>query len=215
MEKNYDELPIEYMKPDSARYNEIPIEYLQGEKKILEIGCGNGANQIGSIHHRFFEENAELGNYTGVDLGFYRYKYLKNIVHDDIRTMELSSKYDVVLAIHVLEHIPIEDWSGIAETLIGCLKPDGVLLVGTPLKETEEFAISPYHVVLGIDEEMLLKYFPNMIFKRFRYIIAFHQDGKSIIYSFLRYLKRRLLRNRLLWSEKHYRVLGILRIDKQ
>ena len=200
----------EFVIPDPARYNEIPSEYLQGIKTILDVGCGNGASQIGSIHYRFFEENNALGRYTGIDVVSFPYTYL-DVRIGDIITRTARLLYDVVIALHVLEHIEIEHWDSVCQKLLDATMPDGVLIIGMPYKETEKYSLSPNHVVLNIDEEMLLSYFPEMTFKYFRYIIPFHQDGKGIVYSFLRYVKRKLLRSRLLWPEKHYRVLGIMK----
>lgn len=201
---------LDFVKPDPARYNEIPSEYLQGIKTILDVGCGNGANQIGSVHHRFFEDNNAFGHYTGIDVLSFPYVYLDIIIGDIITRKELL-QYDVVIALHVLEHIEIEHWDFVCQKLLDATAPDGVLIIGVPYKETKEYSISPNHVVLNIDEDMLLSYFPEMTFKYFRYIIPFHQDGKGIVYSFLRYVKRKLFGSRLLWPEKHFRVLGILK----
>ena len=199
-----------YVKPDPTRYNEIPSEYLQGVKTILDVGSGNGAGQIGSIHYRFFEDNNACGRYTGIDVMPFAYTYL-DIRIEDIITRKARLLYDVVIALHVLEHIEIEHWESVCQKLLDATAPNGVLIIGVPFKETKKYSISPNHVVLGIDEDMLLSYFPDMTFKYFRYIIPFHQDGKGIVYSFLRYLKRKLFGSYLLWPEKYFRVLGILK----
>lgn len=199
-----------FVNPDHARYNEIPSEYLQGAKTILDVGCGNGANQIGSIHHSFFEVNNAFGRYTGIDIVSFHYVYL-NINTEDIVTRKESLQYDLVIALHVLEHIKIEHWDSVCRKLIDAVASGGVLIIGVPYKEKMEPSFSPDHVVFDIDEGMLLSYFPQMTFAYFRYIIPFHQDGKGIIYSFLRYVKRKLLRSCLLWHENHFRVLGILK----
>ncbi|NOR87730.1 MAG: methyltransferase domain-containing protein [Bacteroidales bacterium] len=113
------------------------------EKRVLEIGCGNGINM------QMFELNEQL-IIDGCDLNekalkmtpdLKGKKYLYNI-HEDHPLM--VNKYDFVLLSDVIEHI--KDDKGFIIDSLKSLKMNGSLLINVP---ANKFLFSRYDQVIG------------------------------------------------------------------
>ena len=100
----------------------------------------------------------DFGCGTGLFVSYLTQKgYAKAVGHDPYISIfsgpeVLAKKYDVILAQDVIEHA--DDPRVMMKTLVGCLKPGGLICLGTPcaerisLKPYEAFAVSlhqPYH----------------------------------------------------------------------
>ena len=170
-----------------AHYNDIPDALLQGDKTILEFGCATGINQIISKHRDFFLQNDREGRYLGVDLEPYDEHYL-TIEQGDIRHFQTDKTFDVVLALHVLEHIELKHWPRVFDRLMGWVAPDGVLIVGMPNNEPDNS--DEYHMVFGITSTMLQHYMPDAEIHEIATPFKFSEDGAPFLWALLRYIKR-------------------------
>ncbi len=96
--------------------------------RILEIGCGTG---------EITESLQKYGNVTGIDMSneaadFCRERGLENIIVADINTINIDSleKYDLVLALDVLEHI--QDDIEAIKRVGKLLSQDGYFIINVP-----------------------------------------------------------------------------------
>ena len=141
----------------SEYYSDIPPLMLKN-KRILEVGSGYGKNQLLSRHKDIFL-NAD---YIGYDL-LLQQKPLLNIVESDIRNVEFErEEFDVILFMHCVEHIPIEDWAKLFDRLVYALRVGGWFVIAAPYNENSRRPCDPGHIVFDINENMLSSYLPRI-----------------------------------------------------
>ena len=175
-----------------AHYNDIPSELLQGKKTILEFGPATGINHLISKHRNFFINNNTDGRYLGVDLMPYEQRYL-TIEQGDIRHFRTSQQFDIVIALHVLEHIELVCWPDVLGRLKSWVNPGGHLIIGTPCNEPPH--TSELHLVSRITPELVKKFLPDAQVQRIRTKYSFAEDGARFGFALLRYIKRWLTRH--------------------
>ena len=124
-----------YNKKRSTYLNERSIEYEFVLKNLLTRQCldvldvGTGSNSFSSaLEHCGY-------NMTATDLkqGSYWANFSNRHIHvlrDDITKSSLTKKYDAVLCISVLEHIPI--FKEAVRGMVDRLKSDGILIMTFP-----------------------------------------------------------------------------------
>ena len=153
-----------------SRYKFVS-KMLQSKKKarVLEMGCGEG---IGSLI--LAEEGHSI---VGVDFDEKQIAYAKehlekktkydlNFHHGDIFDMNLG-KFDAVVNLDVIEHVPKEEEDMFVQTMVDHLDDDGFCLIGTPNVTAHKYASEMSkrgHINLYDAERLqnlLLKYFKN------------------------------------------------------
>jgi len=184
-----------------AHYNDIPEDLLQGEKKILEFGPATGLNHLISVHRDFFIENNKARRYLGIDLEPYEDHYL-TIEQGDIRHFQTDQKFDIVLALHVIEHIELEYWASVLERLCSFVAPEGYLILGTPHNEPPN--TSEQHLVSRITPTTFLDFLPDAEITKFKTGYSFAEDGARFAWALLRYIKR--------WFTRHSYVIQTTRL---
>lgn len=103
-------------------FKEFPIT-------MLEIGCGSGSitkslTKYGEVYGNDLSKKA---------LEFCKSRGVANLIHGDITTLDMhqhENKFDLVLALDVLEHI--QDDVAAIQTVHKLLKDDGMFLVNVP-----------------------------------------------------------------------------------
>lgn len=122
-------------KNKNTYLNERSIEYEFVLKNLLEHKCldvldvGTGSNSFSSaLEHCGY-------NMTATDLkqGSYWASFSNRHIHvvrDDITKSKLNKKYDAILCISVLEHIPVFEEA--VKGMVDLLKDDGVLIITFP-----------------------------------------------------------------------------------
>lgn len=99
--------------------------------EILDLGCGGGLTS---------EPLSRLGGkVTGIDFVKKNIEIAKkhakisdlkiDYIHEDLETMFLKKKYDVILILEVLEHL--DDWESILKKIKKNLKPRGKIIIST------------------------------------------------------------------------------------
>lgn len=109
------------------------LSKLRKVKDICEIGCGVGilSDKLGKAG---FKVDAFDLDKNAVNLAN-RYNKGKNVKfsHENILTKKINKKYDLVLAVEVLEHIKND--SKAVKNVSGLLNPNGFFLITVPINE--------------------------------------------------------------------------------
>ncbi|WP_396182945.1 class I SAM-dependent methyltransferase [Flavobacterium sp.] len=110
------------------------IEQVMPDSKILDFGCGTGIFSYDLAKNGF--------NLTSLDLDLSPLKLLKtqiqypesiNFIQDDFLTMNFETqKFDVIVALDVLEHISLDVLPIYLEKFDLILKPNGYFIVSGP-----------------------------------------------------------------------------------
>jgi cyclopropane fatty-acyl-phospholipid synthase-like methyltransferase len=114
-----------------ARYKFV-ARLIKKTDHILEVGSGSG---LGCI---FLGQHA--AQVTGLDVKSTEVEEAKklnkrtnvNFIVDDLFNRRPSPTYDCVIALDVIEHMPVEQGHQLVKAMVGQLKPDGMLVIGTP-----------------------------------------------------------------------------------
>jgi len=118
--------------PIRMKYITENINYNKLKKmKILDLGCGGGLT---------CESLARLGtNVTGIDFikknieiatKHAKISKLKiNYIVDDLDSIKIKDKYDLILVLEVLEHL--ENWEALIIKIKNNLKPNGKIIIST------------------------------------------------------------------------------------
>lgn len=129
----------------------------KNRKAILDIGCGEGNFLKGLKTQDFVKYGLDLksnkvNNLDGIDV--YKGDFLK---------IKFDRKFDVVVLLHVLEHL--EDPVKVLKKIKRLLNPKGIVLLSTPNTDSIGFRLGgqnwfhldpPYHMVLFNKDNMKL-----------------------------------------------------------
>tara|TARA_A100001011_G_scaffold271627_2_gene280848 strand:- start:133 stop:801 length:669 start_codon:yes stop_codon:yes gene_type:complete len=152
-----------------SRYKFVS-KILQGKSKVLEIGCGDG------FCSKVVKETVEELTISDYDPLFIE-KFNKDLNRDgltktlthDFLLEPLKEKYDAIYTLDVLEHISKESEDTFLRNACSSLKRNGILIVGMPSIESQEFA-SPAskagHINCKSGDELrktMLEYFENVL----------------------------------------------------
>lgn len=98
-------------------------EHVPAGARVLDVGCGHGG----------FRHYVPGARYTGLDPNFAAEDPTGAILADTVEAhaARLGPVYDVACAFQVIEHVP--DPLAFARALAACVRPGGLVLIGTPL----------------------------------------------------------------------------------
>ena len=102
-----------------SQIEHIYFEAIQRSSSLLDFGAGDGRVQ------RKFAAAGFRGEYHTLDVGTehqHTYRDLSQVLR----------KYDAVLCLDVIEHMPLRDGLGLLQKLCSLLTPGGVLILQTP-----------------------------------------------------------------------------------
>lgn len=146
-----------------SRYKFVS-KMLAGKSTILEIGCGDGVGSpiiasianVKQIHCIDWDDRNIEGNSARYSFLSEKVKFIK---HDINAQSYLSAgKFESAFMIDVIEHVEPKLEKQFMENICGSLKPDGVLITGTPNIFASEWA-SPQsaaqHINLKSQESLL------------------------------------------------------------
>ena len=110
-------------------YSQLPAMLPPGPIRVLELGCGSGSLT------RLLAEIGYSGQYVGVDIGdrFDRTVqpgFEKTFVCGDVHTFQPDARFDLVISVSVLEHVP--DDARLTARLDELVAPGGVQLHFVP-----------------------------------------------------------------------------------
>ena len=138
---------------------EVVESYLSGEHTCLDIGCGDGA------YAAFLADRCKY--VLGVDADYEAIRLAKSKVNEakvidcefiqapisqiNLNSLGIESKFDLIYSMDVIEHLPQPE--ELLQAALNVVKPDGLVLIGTPLFITPEL-VSRYHVKEFTIEEL-------------------------------------------------------------
>jgi len=142
---------------------------LAGKKNIMEVGPGDGfglpviAQEAEWVYAVDWDKRLLDGNKR-------RLAFIKNISYHHVDLNENSPELvvDAAFAIDVIEHLEPAKEINFMNNIISCLKPDGVLIIGTPNITAAQYA-TPRSKVQHINlksslalRELMKTYFENV-----------------------------------------------------
>lgn len=119
-----------------ARYKFV-AKMMQYEKAldVLELGCNEAWGSL------LLKQNVDLNSYTGIDFDHETIEWDKNNLPDDFTFIcddffacnkQLDRKYDLILALDVIEHIAKEREDEFCKLFSEALSGRGTAIIGTP-----------------------------------------------------------------------------------
>ena len=99
----------------------------KGNMEILEVGCGTGS---------ILETLSKWGNIAGLDISSKaveasRHRGFQNVICEDLLQYNTDTKYDLIVAMDVLEHI--QEDVGALKKIHSLLKPNGKIIISVPV----------------------------------------------------------------------------------
>jgi len=210
----------------NSYYYDLLPDYILSDK-ILEIGPGNGVSQLTSRHQKRFLE----ADYLGIDLRTPPEDCRLRVLEGDVFEYTTSDHYGTVLAIAVVEHIPISKWPKLFKKLKSWVAPGGYLAVLVPDDERLEsyvrsndlkYYLKHYpphvncHVVFGITPSVLRVFMSGSKIRRIRRRLLLRQPNEPLGRSLLRFFRRVLTLHPYAWDgimRKKELLLAIWRKD--
>jgi SAM-dependent methyltransferase len=156
-----------------ARYKFV-ARMLGGMERVLEVGCGDttGARLVKPV----------VGRLTGIDREPHTYNSFPCIqvfLHDmlDGSYGECAS-FDAVYALDVLEHVKPQDEHRFLANIKDSLVDGGVLIIGTPSKESQAYASElsqAHHVNCKTEDEL-----QHTLWQHFRNVFLFGMNDETL-----------------------------------
>lgn len=144
-------------------YLDLAISHLKPKAKILDIGCGMG-EPIGKY---FIDQGFDLTGIDGsgelINLAKSRFPKARFYVQD-MRTINLNEKFDLVIAWHSLFHLSREEQKSMFQIFESLINKQGILLFTTGHENGEVWSDNGgqmlYHASLDLEEykKLLLKH---------------------------------------------------------
>jgi len=142
---------------------------LEGKLSVMEVGSGDGfgipiiAQTAKKVYALDWDKRLLQGNAR-------RLSHLKNVeyIHVDLNKNSPDIKVDAAFMIDVIEHLEPEVEANFLNNITKCLKPGGVLIVGTPNISASKYATSRskvQHINLKSTQtlrRLMEKYFDNV-----------------------------------------------------
>lgn len=160
-----------------SRYKFV-ARMIKKKDRLLEVGCGAG---LGSI---FLSQHCT--HVTGIDVKETDIEEAKalnrrdNIEFKQIDLFEFDEavKYDVIVNLDVIEHMPVEQGHELVAVMAEHLKPDGMLIIGTPSIYSYEYQspLSQASHVKCYDQDELI----SLIEHYFSRTLAFSMNDEMV-----------------------------------
>lgn len=135
------------------------LRFIRAGMRVLDIGCGPDQMMIRVLCH---SQTFVPELYVGVDVGRLATKsqvaWARVLDEFDVTRRwrylvdEFAAEgFDVITCFEVIEHMPVERGRALLKAIQGCLKPDGLALLSTPVYNGRHMAANHIHEY-GFDE---------------------------------------------------------------
>ncbi|MBF8250052.1 MAG: Methyltranfer dom protein [Candidatus Levybacteria bacterium] len=165
--------PFFYQQQKSYSYC---LKFIEG-KSVLEVGSGSG--------YGCYRLSKVAKNILGVDnseiaIKKSREKYKANnleYICSKIENYTNEDKFDVILALQVLEHV--KQPRIFLKKITSLMKKNGLLLITTPNKDTQSYNENPYHY-----KEYSFAELSQILLRHFEYVQLYGLSGDSKVKNF-------------------------------
>jgi len=200
-----------YASVSPIHYNQVPDYCFIDGGSILDVGCMSGLNALLSRHRQHFLAAETRNDFLGVDILKYPKQYFSPIVTADILDIDLDDQYDLVLALHIVEHIHYQKWPQLFAKLRALVAPDGHLVVATPY---DEEVPQEGHLVIHIKKDILLDFLPGgHAYTPKRRYLTFRESHESLVWAVGRFFWRILTRHPYRWRLRNCELVVIWKND--
>jgi 2-polyprenyl-3-methyl-5-hydroxy-6-metoxy-1,4-benzoquinol methylase len=114
-----------------ARYKFV-ARLIKESDRVLEVGCGSGLGSIFLSQHCAHVTGLEVRTTEVEEARAINRRQNVEFVVGDLFELEDAQKYDVVVNLDVIEHMPIEQGRELVASMARHLEPAGMLVIGTP-----------------------------------------------------------------------------------
>jgi len=114
-----------------ARYKFV-ARLVRAKDEVLEIGCGSGLGTVFLGQHCARILGIEVKSTEIEEARSINHRENVEFVCGDVFELPAEKKYDVVVALDVIEHMPMEQGDELLNTISNRLKPCGMAVIGTP-----------------------------------------------------------------------------------
>lgn len=128
------EIPSIWKIPIISNDREVIIEIIKNNDKVLEVGAHKR-----SLEKEFIEKGYEIV-YKSMDID-------RSLFHDYYSLDEIKEKFDVIICLEVIEHMPAEAGVEMLTKIYKLLKPGGKFIISTPnIYHPVVFREDPTHI---------------------------------------------------------------------
>ncbi len=161
---------------DSLTYYKFAAKLIGKSKKVLDVGCGEGFGT--------FLLGKECGWSKGIDsdsaaITIGKNNFTEEVVQfaqEDIFKSASGEKFDAVVSFSTIEHISSESTRSFWRILSQQLKPEGLVIVGTPSPSSQVFSSTTKDPINPYTHDRL----EAEISSHFEYVFPFGANGEVI-----------------------------------
>ncbi|PYS24700.1 MAG: hypothetical protein DMF72_04500 [Acidobacteria bacterium] len=114
-----------------ARYKFV-ARLVKKSDRVLEVGCGSGLGSIFLSQHCAHVTGLEVRTTEIEEAKLINRRPNVDFVVGDLFELETSEKFDVVVNLDVIEHMPLEQGREFVAVMSRHMKAAGMLVIGTP-----------------------------------------------------------------------------------
>jgi ubiquinone/menaquinone biosynthesis C-methylase UbiE len=140
-----------------ARYKFV-VRLIKRTDRLLEVGSGSGVGSIFLAQHCAHVTGLEVKTGEVAEARSVNRRENVEFVNGDLFELPADRTFDVVVALDVIEHIPVPQAERFVTAMTAHLKQDGMLVIGTPSLYSYEYqsALSKASHVKCYDQQELV-----------------------------------------------------------
>ena len=175
------EIPESARRIEELRYRMLISKVPKGNKKVLDVGCGNG-ELICMLAEKGYKCVALDISENRLDKFRVKKLGVAQIQGDAMNIPLQDSSISIIICSEVLEHI--KDYGGVINEMNRVLKPKGEIIVSVPYKEELMEMVCPYCRKRFVPYGHLHSFDKNKLFSSMNYCgfnVVYSHVGPSII----------------------------------
>jgi 2-polyprenyl-3-methyl-5-hydroxy-6-metoxy-1,4-benzoquinol methylase len=160
--------------------------FITAKHNVLEVGCGEDKPLSKILTGG---AAAHVNHYTGVDLNKLKSSNSQRLTfHGEFNFVERYKEllkarpegFDVVVNYEVIEHMKVEHGAKLLKAMLACLKPNGVLLLSTPVYDGVRHAANHIHEYTVPELQKAIEKAGFVVERRFGTFMDIKHIGKEL-----------------------------------